>query len=37
MRGRGFVRMTGRKGERERGGMGEGESKEIREIERGWG
>ena len=36
VQGRGLGRMTGREGERERGGMREGESKEMREIERGW-
>ena len=37
VRGREIGRMTGTEGERERGEMGEGESKEMREIERGWG
>ena len=37
VRGREIGRMTGTEGERERGGMCEGERKEVREIERGWG
>ena len=32
MRGRGLGRMTGREGEREMGGMGEGETKEMIDI-----